>query len=266
MSTRAIKLFGERNTATRAVLRMLDDTPGLQNAAASAEHLRDDAEMRKEIEAIAGKMERPWRKIYREAVKDRTFASLPPVQAWKHSAAIYDPAYANDSVSVLFTVRNPYSWIVALYRNPYHIMGDVPATIGQFVAQPWLTVARDQIDPLLTSPVELWNRKLKSYLDFMALAKADAVPATTLKFEDFVSDPPGSFSAAMAALGIACVAPVYNPEPTKKRGFSLRKRQSFYEKADWAKEMTKDEIAAITEKVDWDTAEKFGYRRGNLTD
>jgi len=259
VTERLIKLFGERNTATRAVLRIIDDTPGIASAAATPTHKTDDARLRQEIARVAGHLDRPWRKIYREAVKDETFAGYPPLRAWKHSAPKFDQAYAEQQVSVLFTVRNPYSWALSLYRNPYHIMGELPDTIGTFLCRPWLTVARDGIERLLPTPLDLWNRKLAAYLAFIEQAHGQDVPTTILKFEDFVTDPPVAFTRAMADIGIDCPDPNYNPAPTKRMGLSLRRRKKFYGSADWARDLTKVDIQAITERIDWNVAAQFGY-------
>lgn len=264
MADRAIKVFGERNTATRAVLRIIDDTPGLASAAATADHKVEDAALRREIARVAGHLERPWRKIYREAVKDETFARLPPVRTWKHGAPVFDQSFASQQVSVLFTVRNPYSWALALYRNPYHIMGDLPDTVGVFLCRPWLTVQRDNIDRLLATPLDLWNKKLAAYLKFIEKAGAAGVRTSVLKFEDFVTNPTGAFTAAMTGLEIACPAPVYDPAPTKRTGLSLRKRKKYYGRGDWARELTDVDIQAITERIDWDVAAEFGYHPGDL--
>ena len=261
---RRIKVFGERNTATRAVLRIIDDTPGLASAAATPNHKNEDAKLRRHIASVAGKMQRPWRKIYREAIKDETFAGYPPIRAWKHSAPTFDQSYASGGVSVLFTVRNPYSWLLALYRNPYHIMGELPVAVGPFIRQPWMTVARDETDRLLANPMELWNKKLSAYLSFMVHAKRAGVQTSVLKFEDFVSAPQSAFSEAMSALSIECPNPVYDPAPTKKLGLSQKMRQKFYGRADWARDLSSSDVEAITDRVDWNVAGKFGYARGSL--
>lgn len=265
MTEQSIKLFGERNTATRAVLRMIDATPGICSAAATPDHEAEDAALKQEVAQIAGKMVRPWRRIYREAVKDRFFAQVPPVRAWKHTAPTYDSVYAAERIAVLFTVRNPYSWVLALHRNPYHMMGELPAKLGDFIDLPWLTVARDGLEPLLASPVELWNRKLAAYLAFMEQAKADGVAHAVLKFEDFVAKPPESFTEAAAKMGIVCPNPVYDPKPTKRLGLTLRSRKTYYGRGDWAKNVSQTDIDAITDRIDWDVAAGFGYSKGALT-
>lgn len=257
-----IKLFGERNTGTRAVLRILDDTPGLLSAAATPDHVERDAAMRFDVKQTTKNMSRPWRRVYREAIKDQSFEDAGPLRIWKHAAPVYTADFAATGARVLFLVRNPYSWVIALHKKPYHMLGDAPDHLVDFVTQPWLTVTRDQTKRLLRSPVELWNIKLAAYRDFAARAAEDGVMTTVMTFEDFVASPKPAFSAAMKRLDIDCPDPVYDPRPTKRFGLSLRSRRRFYQKESWRKDLTEAAKHEIDARIDWALAAHFGYHPG----
>ncbi len=254
MRDRKVKVFGERNTGTRAVVRMLRAHKGVSPGAPGYKKNDLDAFQNR----IDEKLEGFHHELFNDALDDIRRNRLGGHSAWKHAAPIIDESYAAKKASVLFLVRDPYSWIAALFRNPYHARAPMPETLEAFVQQPWLTVQRDNIAPILMSPIDLWNEKLRAY---QAFASAAPVPSTVLHFEAFVLDPVPALSTALARLNIATKGLAEVAEPTKKLGFGREKRLTYYKTKAWEKEIDPETARLINAYVDWDVAANFGYHR-----
>ena len=256
-----IKVFGERNTGTRAVLAMLDAAEGVQGVAhegVADEELEPFEEMIREVEAVYSG---PWKRIYREAIKDIRAETLGPLGTWKHAAPLYDPAYREAGISTVFLVRNPYSWIVSLYERPYHNMGKRGGALEAFLRFPWLTVGRDNVDRILPSPMLLWPLKLRAYAAFAEAAKADGVATATIRFEDFVQFPAQTLNRAMGGLGLKPEGLKAFARSTKPRGKQADQRRSYYASEEWRADLTAPAVRIINDIVDWELAEVYGYSR-----
>lgn len=251
---RKVKVFGERNTGTRAVVRMLRAHKGVSPGSPGYKQTDLDALENR----INNKLEGFHQELFIDALDDIRRSRLGGHSAWKHAAPIIDESYAAKKASVLFLVRDPYSWIAALFRNPYHARAPLPETLEAFLEQPWLTVQRDNIAPVLMSPMSLWIEKLRAY---HAFATAAPVPSTVLHFETFVLDPVSALSAALQRFDISTKGMVEVEAPTKKLGASREERLKYYASKAWEKEITPEAAQLINEYVDWDVAAHFGYHR-----
>jgi len=256
---RRVKVFGERNTGTRAVVRMLRAHEGVAP--------RFPSYKSNELEALESriheKLEGFALELFSDALDDIRRSHLGGHSAWKHAAPVVDESYAAKKASVLFLVRDPYSWIAALYRNPYHARAPLPDTLAAFLDQPWLTVQRENIASILMSPMELWNLKLRAYRDFAAAAP---VPSTVLYFEGFVLNPVAALSTALASFDISAKGLVEMEGSTKKQGADREARQKYYKTKAWETEISTEAARLINDYVDWDVAASFGYHRRDPAD
>lgn len=191
------KLYGERNTGTRYVERLLN-----ANLAIPPLVLRLKGEPR-----ISNLSEVQKDKFYQQ--KWGRFLG------WKHACApmaAQFETYDVDTRRILFVVtgKNPYSWLLSIWRHPYHYAQDLNSqSFNSFVRRPWVTLGRENFKscsstlssqeqltgrtattqhprhrhPYFRDPIDLWNRKHASYT---------ALPAPNvyrLRYEDLVSDP-----------------------------------------------------------------------------
>jgi hypothetical protein len=163
-----IKLYGERNTNTNYLGRLVELN-------LVAEQLRGSASPRARRcqEVLPGN----------EWVLDLYFyLTFSKNLGWKHS--LVKPAsklkrsalFKNKSVAVVTITKNPYSWLLSLYRNPYHRHDMQVIDFENFLSLPWKTTFRDNTLRTLESPVELWNLKNESYLK---LAEINALNITS---------------------------------------------------------------------------------------
>lgn len=256
-----IKVFGERHTATRAIIKMIDEADGVGGAGHPGVKARDLQPYREMFDQLLEVMNGPWKKVYREAVRDLQDDKVGPVGAWKHAAPRYGGEFKTYDVRVLFTVRNPYSWIVSLHKRPYHYLGAPKADFLEFLKFPWVTMGRDRVEQILGSPMDLWSRKLEAYQTFEAAALADGTPVETLKFEEFVQDPSQYLGAALSALSGHPIKVEELETPMKRDGLKTEARRVRYRDELWRKDLTADCVEVINGRVNWEIAARYGYAR-----
>lgn len=259
MAQRLIKVFGERNTATRAVLRMVDAAPNLLDAGLVDLDEEDLAKYDVMIDQVTSIYAGPWKRVYREAIKDLRARSSTPLAMWKHAAPIYDRAFRDHDAAVLFMVRNPYSWVQSLHRRPYHCMGRRQQALEDFLVFPWLTLGRDNVEPILSSPIYLWSLKLAAYERFAREAYEDGVACTTIRFEDFVQNPVFALTRALGQVDIDSGGLRSFPDATKPQGRVSSERKAYYLNELWREELTSTSVNLINDMVDWSLAERAGY-------
>ncbi len=266
MTEHRIKVYGERNTGTRAALTMLRAVPNVLiggGPALSEEMRMQNAAMR---EAIDQQFTGPWRSIYTDAVLDMECLARGHIGAWKHSLPVFDESFIGAETSVLLMVRDPYSWALSLFRKPYHSKGPRADTLLAFLDQPWLTERRDYLPPVIPSPMVLWNEKLRATLQFCVDAKAAGVPTHLLRFEDFIADPVAAITAALNDFSI----PVQNVQPvqnsTKNEAQQLPALQRYYREELWRKSISKEAARRIDALTDWSTAARLGYQPRSLSE
>lgn len=257
MEKRFIKVFGERNTGTRALLQMLGMQPEVSLRPVGAQamlNLEANRELRERIDLMfAGRV----RRQYRDAVLDLEHAGECPTLAWKHAAPDWDAAFVTKQAHVIFCVRNPYSWVISLAKHPYHKHDRRLNSLETFVEMPWLTMRRDNLAPILGSPLELWNRKNAAYLAFIRAAE---VPTVTMLFEEFVASPASEVRRMLGQFAIPFEG-VQALQVSTKDNRSVTEISVRYAQEEWRDCLNADLINAINAKVDWKVAEAFGYKR-----
>lgn len=256
-----IKVFGERNCATRATIRMIDLTEGLTGAGHPGVPHSVLKAFSEEEEVTLEHFKDAWKKIYREAIKDQRHLAAGPVGGWKHTAPDFHSDFQTNGVKVLFLVRNPYSWILSLKRRPYHMIGPRRKELFDFLSTPWMTVGRDNLDKILSSPIDLWSLKLGAYQRFMSAAQSNDVPCAIMRFEDFTHDPVAALTEAIEVV-TGRIFPIQElEESTKRDGVRPEERRAYYANELWRADLTKNTVALINARVDWDIAAQFGYER-----
>ena len=175
------KIMGERNTGTRYLQQLL-----VKNLAIP--HLRLNVEN--------GKLNK-----MSEVEKDAVYERQEDFWGWKHACAaprLVMDARSQEAGRILFVVtsKNPYSWLLSMWRHPYHYVGAKPATFDKFLRRPWQIVGRERFEGcggeparhakhqrFFKSPVDMWNRKLRSF------AQLAAPYVAKVRYEDLVDDP-----------------------------------------------------------------------------
>jgi hypothetical protein len=160
---RKVKVFGERNSGTNYLERLL-------KANFDVELLPGTRPMsHTEIAVRLNNVPKHDRAVLREAIIDDDIQRIRYTGlGWKHGAP--DLATLRQSEEhvrkVLFVTifRHPYTWLRSLHRRPYHSLLS-KVDFSSFIRSPWVSVRRDNIDrACLDNPVQLWNAKSAALL------------------------------------------------------------------------------------------------------
>lgn len=260
-----IKLFGERNTATRAVKQMLRATDGVTLFNTKRPDTMGNVEWANMMASINLYIQDDWRKVYVDALRDNIAHHNAPLAMWKHAAPVWDDAFVEQDVRTIFCVRNPYSWALSMACKPYHMKAKRTGDFLTFIKRPWLTERRDNTGILLRSVVDLWNNKLRAYADFADQAELSGGEYAYLRFEDFVAKPTAALSETLAHFGSVSAAPAID-RSTKKNGKTLSDLQTYYAQEQWRERLTAPTVQAINDLLDWPLVDQFCFERLNASD
>lgn len=217
--------------------------------------------MRNALAALPLDVSRETRRAFREGLTDDLTLAEGPLGAWKHAAAIYDPAFAENDVYVLAAVKSPGAWLTSMFRRPYHRLGSLErGSLASFAAAPWICVRRELTPPVVPNIVELWNLKVASYLKFEKAARPSGVRCLVVRAEDLILDQSATLGRVFDWLGIDPVAPI--PEitaDTKHKGRTLDDMKRYYGDELWRKEIDDATGDILSRHANRDLLARFGY-------
>lgn len=241
-----VKIFGERNTGTRYLSRLLE-----QNLTVDILAGAPPAWVRRLQRQLPG----------REWLRDAYFVfSARHNLGWKHS--LPEPELLADRIgsrSVLLTTltKNPYAWLVSLYRRPYHQHWRKRPTFSEFLTRPWRPIHREGVGKaVFASPVELWNKKNQAYLTL-----ADRAGALNLTYEALLADPPRTVATIAAVAGIPWDKDGFKnlESSTKNSAKTHADYQEYYAREQWRGEYSPQDIKAVNECLSPDVVRAYGY-------
>jgi len=251
---RRMKVFGERNTATRAVSMMLQNLKSVTLAVPRKDFPDLDA-----IEEKVFQYPNHMRKaLWLDALNGERFSRLGAVSDWKHAAPRIDDSYQQVGASVIFLVRNPYSWIWSFSQRRYHSRTPWHPDFRAFIDQPWMCLKQDNVGPFVTSPMHLWNKKLLCYQRFK---ESNCAPNVVVRFEEFVQEPVETLCEALNTFEIPSEDLVALREGTKTGKTGGEIRTDFFRSEGWRKYFSRSTVELVNDTVDWNVAQMFGYEK-----
>ena len=173
MTLDLIKIYGERNSGTNYLEQVLELNFDLRLAAGN--YPVSHHALYRAIGLVLPD-ERAFRVIegLRDGYDHRHFdRSL----GWKHAQVPVQAGGAGypPGTGFLTLTKNPFAWLVSLYRRPYsnrkygsHRGKVVPATgtpFSEFIRAPWPTVGRENGPEEYSNPVSMWGIKTASYFN-----------------------------------------------------------------------------------------------------
>lgn len=245
-----IKIYGERNTNTNYMSKLIELNLDAQEVPGT-------------VPVSIIKIQKMLQKIFpdNEQVRDIYFyLTYGRNLGWKHTAVKpvevlkkYD--IVKSKLAFLTITKNPYSWLLSLYRRPYQQYYQQEPSFEEFLHLPWKTVARDNSGRLLKNPMELWNIKNSSYL---SLTELNALNITT---ESIFEDPSAVMHKISSELSIGKVSENFinyerSTKDVTKDGDYYR---DYYINEKWRNNLSSEAIAIINEAIDKKLMAHYGY-------
>lgn len=246
--TRLIKVYGERNTNTNYLSKLIQLNLNLIEVPGIAPDI-----VRKLQRALPGN----------ELVRDVYFRlSYERNLGWKHACVrpqveLDRCGLVTSDLMFLTITKNPYSWLLSLHRNPYHQYYESKPRFEDFLQREWKTVGRDSLKrDSVSSPVELWNLKNRSYL---GLDPARTVFSTT---EGIFVDPEAIIREISSRFHVERKQARFEnyERSTKDSSKDSAYYRDYYLRERWRDELSAEAIAIINERVDRDLMAHFGYQ------
>lgn len=180
---------------------------------------------------------------------------------WKHMLAMpkmlsFRKEIDRRSISFVTITKNPYSWLLSLYRRPHHYRGKLPASFEEFLLTPWRTVSREFSPEYYLNPIDLWNRKNAAYLEMQQHFRV-----VNVRYEDLLVDiePVLSLLEGKFILPRKAAHFVNVEHSTKNDPKTYDNYRDYYLGEQWKSLISDQAIAIIRSKIDRDVIREFGY-------
>lgn len=214
-----IKVFGERNTSTNALKALIENNSESCIAPSVANEI--DPNFHFWVKVIS---RMPKSSYIREKYIDSIFFFSKPLYFWKHAATNFADVNCFGKRNIIFTVRNPASWLLGLHRRPYNTTIKPAKDFSVFLQSKWRLVWRDNLKYTYLKPIKLYNYKLRSYLVFMDKLDFYDIPYRVVRFEDFALDQRKVFDDIRFMLNKPSGSPIIVDSSTKDK----RKSSNYY--------------------------------------
>jgi hypothetical protein len=253
-----VKIFGERNTGTTALKRLIERNSSSTVCPSVAVELDPLFGLKMEVLRRAP---RRYRRRLTETYIDRVFRRVTPRLAWKHTATAFDEIHSFDGCPVIVMTRHPASWLLGLHHHPYHALVSVDRDLSAFLRAHWIPVKRDNLDRRALLPGDLWNAKTRSQLSLVEKLSKANMQVRVVKFEDFVVDQKATFHTLKGILVNPADQPEIIERSTKDRTKDFRYYEDYYREERWKSDITRESAELIDQSIDWVLAGDVGYKR-----
>lgn len=244
--TKSIKIYGERNTNTNYISKLIS--------------------LNLAVKQLQGTVPEPLSTLLgtfpgNEFIRDMYFnITYKKNLGWKHACVkpmeqLSKYRIIELPVNFITITKNPYSWLMSLYRNPYHQYYDDKMEFEEFLKMPWKTVGRDNVRNKLISPIELWNIKNNSYLQ---LSADKTLNITT---ESIFKDPEEIIERISQKFSIPRLQGKFTnyENSTKDRNKDSNYYRNYYLNEQWRDKLSLEAVAIINETIDQKLMSHFGY-------
>lgn len=253
-----LKIYGERNTGTNYIetlaARNLEVTllPGRVPA-------RDlPTKLTRQLKKVLPGAD-DWHEATRDSYFRRTFDRN---LGWKHMCPAPERIGPQTLAAVRFVmvVKNPYSWLLSLFRKPYHVGGRDTEFADFLERRLPVMEERENIGPEALDPVEVWNRKGRGYLALQAAADRSVL----LAYEDFLRDEMKALERIATELDLPKRSEFVSVSSGVKRSDRNTSRSDYvdyYLNERWRDHLTEQTIATINARLDPEILAAFGYEK-----
>lgn len=193
MAFTSLKVFGERNTGTNFLQSFLRLNTSLK-VLKGGDGGREDIKRQFKDFVLKHDIKDPFaQKLVMESLLDQESTKRSQINfGWKHANVcpkMLSKASGFEDVCFVFIIRNPWRFISSLHQKPYNLLPKPTADLSHFVRSPIYVNQRDRLSSrLIKSPVELWNRKVRSYFEFNLVHPKQSL---IVYYENLVLSPDG---------------------------------------------------------------------------
>lgn len=243
---KVLKIYGERNTNTNYLSELVRLNLGVK-------------ELPSVVPANIKRYQEKW--PGREWLRDLYFMThYQSTLGWKHAAVDWSKLNGSflckeKKLTVVTLTKNPYAWLLSLYKRPYHQYYKKKPEFSEFLSRPWKVVRRDGLKCWSGNPIELWNEKNKSYL-----GSSSRIAILNLRAEDTLLDPQKIIDSIAHAMNITVQKEFCNVVASTKEGskdFSYYRE--YYLGESWRSELKASDIQLINSYLDKELLKKFRY-------
>ena len=238
-----LKIYGERNTGTNYLRKVIE------------ENFR--------CTLIPGTVPKELLLKSRRIVKDSYFLiNQKQNLGWKHCSPDINliKNYSHFSqLKIICLVKNPYSFILSLYKRPYHQIEAKKDSLHSFINSKWRTVGREKMNRInLESPVLLWNYKVKRYFE---LLENLGLKIEILKYEDLLVDAEDKLTRIAKNFQLEKFSKefVNYQSSTKNDSKDHDYYKNYYLNEEWRQKLTSKDIESINSFLDFNYVSKLGY-------
>ena len=267
-----IKIYGERNTGTNYLYKLI--------------------ELNLEAKLLRGEGPESLR-ILQKFLPGHEFLlnvyyhfSFPINLGWKHSIVkpvdtLCEMKICKEHISFITITKNPYSWALSLYKRPYHyhyhfdilknpkywLLSLVKRpyhysvkkwTFEDFLISPWLTTMRENAPKEIANPILLWNQKNASYVQLKY-----KFPCINLNYEDLLLKPESVIEEISDKFKLRRKSQKFKnlTKSTKgdKKDFSFYQRYYLEEK--WKENLSHEAVDIINKYLGEDLLNYYCYKK-----
>jgi hypothetical protein len=200
----------------------------------------------------------------KEIVKDIYFGlTFSNNLGWKHmmapSAQKIEKATKHENLCILTITKNPYSYLLSMYKRPYHYKKPV-RSFYEFLQTPWKTVGRENYKrKSFSNPIELWNKKNSSYVE---LSGNKFLNVINLKYEDLLANPQEEIKKIAYSFNLSFPEKFANVNRSTKndKDMDFERYRNYYLNEEWQDKLSRKSINLINQYLDKEQMEYFGYQ------
>ena len=161
-----------------------------------------------------------------------------------------------ENLYILTLTKNPYSWLLSLYRRPYHRERGLLPGFEEFLEKPWKTVKRENAPPFYDNPVIMWNEKNRSYIKLIG-----ELPSINIRYEDFLIDPEKVLDEILELTGCSKLKNYFTNvmESTKEDSKNYSYYKTYYLEEKWRDKLSEQSINIINKYLDPEVLYYFNY-------
>jgi len=272
MNKPLIKIYGERNTGTNYLIKLID-----LNISCSLLRGSDPEALRAIQKWIPG----------HEFLLDIFFQLTYPANlGWKHSIVkqvdeLKKTKICMKNIFFITITKNPYSWALSLFKRPYHLQYNFNIfkepkywllslfkrpyhysakkwTFEKFLTSRWHTTKRENAPHIFDNPITMWNRKNVSYIELNKL-----FPTANIKYEDLILNPEKTIDTIASKFKLTKKHSKLENfvKSTKGDAKDFSFYQKYYLEEKWRKELSKESIDIINKNIDEKLLEYYYYNK-----